>query len=685
MGAGSADECSESYAHPEVFRGGKCARVKNWQKDAQPEWPEAESGAPDRSEAGRDADATEVLPPAGPLPSAGEPPVTAPGSGWFGDSGAGPRGRGSSDAGRTEGPGSRIGGRAPRQPSPDPLARGRITWGTPAAPPAADPGPTAPIPNSFDPSPRTSRIPGNSEARDSAPGTGPGRGVDTGPDFDRTAVLPPTGGGAPGAAAADARDSGSASGYARGSAPGRGYSRASVPGSRPDSDFDRTAVLPPTGGGATGPAAAGVRDSAPGTGPGRGAGSGPDFDRTAVLPPTGGGVPGPAVGDARDSGSASGYTPGTGYTRASVPGSRPDPGFDRTAVLPPTGGGAPGAAAADARDFGPGTGPGRGAGSGGDFERTAVLPPAGAGASGAPTRVFSGPGEDPASPLPSGPATAALRDPWQETPEADAGHTHDPHEVTVQLDAVHLGDGVLLRADGGHRKSGPEASDGPVFVDASGRRNRLYRRLGILVAVACAVYAVVIVSTLLSGNSDAPWMPVPGQEEGAPAGQVDTTPQPSQSAQPTGTGTTAPQATPSAGAGATTEPGVESPASGTSGVTGGATGQPGTSAAPKTSAPGTDQNQGGGATGPDPTQSTQVPPPDSTDPSAPTGGDGTSVEPTAPTGGSTTGTDPGTGGGTNANGAGAPDPLAGQGGAPVVVAGPADTSTSPHLSPENTL
>ncbi len=36
VGAGSADECSESYAHPEVSRGGKCARVKDWQKDAQP-------------------------------------------------------------------------------------------------------------------------------------------------------------------------------------------------------------------------------------------------------------------------------------------------------------------------------------------------------------------------------------------------------------------------------------------------------------------------------------------------------------------------------------------------------------------------------------------------------------------------------------------------------------------------
>ncbi|MER6167485.1 hypothetical protein [Streptomyces violaceorubidus] len=271
---------------------------------------------------------------------------------------------------------------------------------------------------------------------------------------------------------------------------------------------------------------------------------------------------------------------------------------------------------------------------------------------------------------------------------AAAGHTHDPHEVTVQLDAVHLGDGGLLKADGGHRMSAPEASDGPVFVDASGRRSRLYRRLGILVGVACAVYAVVIVSTLLSGNSDAPWVPVPGQEEGAPAGRVDTTPLPSQSSLPTGAGTATPQATPSAGAGVTTGPGVEAPASGTSGVTGGTTVRPGTSADSESSVPGTDQHPaGGGASGPAPTQSTQVPPSDTTGPSAPTGGGGTSAGPTEPTGGSPTGTDPGAGG-THADGAGAPDPIAGRGGAPVVVAGADDTSTppsSPSLSPENTL
>ncbi|MFE9704011.1 hypothetical protein [Streptomyces sp. NPDC005930] len=333
-----------------------------------------------------------------------------------------------------------------------------------------------------------------------------------------------------------------------------------------------------------------------------------------------------------------------------------------------------------------GPGPSRGArGAAPDPDRTDVLPSAGPAA---PTRAFSAPAPAPA-PIPA-PATAALRDPWQELPDADgdahtgpgaAEHTHDPHEVTVQLDAVHLGDGVLLRAEGGHR-SRPEPSDGPVFVDASGRRSRLYRRLGILVGIACAVYAVVIVSTLLSGNSDAPWMPVPGQQEGAPAGQVDTTPVPSQSAQPSGTGDAVPQASPSADSGAATAPGAGAPASG---VTGGTAGQqPGTSNGPQTSSSGSGRTAGGsGATDPDPAQSTQSTPSAPTGASAPAGG-GTSVGPTEPTGGSTTGTDPGVDG-TNPNGAGDPDPVAGPADAPVVVAGPADTSTSPSLSPENTL
>uniref|UniRef100_UPI00351136E1 hypothetical protein n=1 Tax=Streptomyces calvus TaxID=67282 RepID=UPI00351136E1 len=105
--------------------------------------------------------------------------------------------------------------------------------------------------------------------------------------------------------------------------------------------------------------------------------------------------------------------------------------------------------------------------------------------------------------------------------------THDPHEVTVQLDAVRIGDGgVLRRSPSGPGGAGADGSGGgPVFVDESGRRIQLYRRIGIAVGLACAGYAAVMVATLLSGNSDAPWMPVPGQEQ-KPAGQVEPTPQP---------------------------------------------------------------------------------------------------------------------------------------------------------------
>ncbi len=241
-------------------------------------------------------------------------------------------------------------------------------------------------------------------------------------------------------------------------------------------------------------------------------------------------------------------------------------------------------------------------------------------------------------------------------------HTHDPHEVTVQPDAVHLGDGVLPRADGGHPQERPEASDGPVFVDASGRRSRLYRRLGILVGVACAVYAVVIASTLFSGNSDAPWKPVPGQEEGAPAGRVDTTPQPSRSAPPP-SGAAAPQATPSAGAGAATEPGDE--ARRVRYVRRGRRlrGAGRYDRRPRVLGARTDRTPGdGGATGPDPTQSTQVPPPTARTRRPRRAAAAPPSTRPEPTGGSTTGTDPGAGGSDGA----APSPV-----------GPATPSCSP--------
>ncbi|MFD5078459.1 hypothetical protein [Streptomyces sp. NPDC058371] len=115
---------------------------------------------------------------------------------------------------------------------------------------------------------------------------------------------------------------------------------------------------------------------------------------------------------------------------------------------------------------------------------------------------------------------------WEQPGEP--GHTHDPNEVTVQLD----GAGREVSRPAGAAPAGPERSDGPVFVDESGRRSRRYRRLGVIVGIACAVYAVVIVATLLSGNSSAPWLPVPGQQKDRPAGKVETSPLPADPARP---------------------------------------------------------------------------------------------------------------------------------------------------------
>ncbi|MFG2359461.1 hypothetical protein [Streptomyces sp. NPDC048521] len=192
----------------------------------------------------------------------------------------------------------------------------------------------------------------------------------------------------------------------------------------------------------------------------------------------------------------------------------------------------------------------------------------------------------PGFPKPSG----ALRDPWGESarsaldsaqrgPRTPAGSaadpTHDPHEVTVQLDAVQLGDVRLSPAAGAPRGSD---ADGPVFVDESGRRSRRFRLLGVLVAVACTVFAVVIVATLMSGSSDAPWLPVPGQNEEKPASQIDTSPLPSTSNAATpGTGAAtgpaaSPTARPTAGGGAGTfrpqaGTSADGPAAGTSAET----------------------------------------------------------------------------------------------------------------------
>ncbi|TJZ99627.1 hypothetical protein [Actinacidiphila oryziradicis] len=57
-------------------------------------------------------------------------------------------------------------------------------------------------------------------------------------------------------------------------------------------------------------------------------------------------------------------------------------------------------------------------------------------------------------------------------------------------------------------RSAPTA--GPVFVDASGRRRRRVRRLGLILMVLAAGYLTLVVSTALGGPTvDAPFLPLP--------------------------------------------------------------------------------------------------------------------------------------------------------------------------------
>ncbi|MER6527873.1 hypothetical protein [Streptomyces sp. NPDC001508] len=226
--------------------------------------------------------------------------------------------------------------------------------------------------------------------------------------------------------------------------------------------------------------------------------------------------------------------------------------------------------------------------------------------------------------------------------------------MTVQLDAVQLGDARLHPVEGARPSGGQDGSDGPVFVDESGRRSRRFRRLGMVVGLACAVYAVVIVATLLSGSSDAPWLPVPGENADRPAGKVDTSPMPAESVSPssTGTGSATPGPTPTASNGTTREPGTGAaqPGATTSpGRTGTAT-DPQPTASRSTSGSGAGGSGGGSTAGPKP--STEPPPSASPDPSDPVDPDGPSPDPSESAAGGSAGT------GTLAGDSPAPAPIA---------------------------
>jgi hypothetical protein len=254
---------------------------------------------------------------------------------------------------------------------------------------------------------------------------------------------------------------------------------------------------------------------------------------------------------------------------------------------------------------------------------------------------------------------AAPRDPWAAS--ADPEHTHDPHEVTVQLDGAAPGQETSPRKAEAGPGAPADPSDGPVFVDESGRRGRTFRRLGIAIGIACAVYAVVIVVTLLSGSSDAPWLPVPGQQDDKPAGQVDTSPAPTDPARPAGTHGVTPGTTPAASDGTTPSPGARATASAASADPSASA----TSAAPTAKPTRSPTKPGTGLGNPSASASTSPPPSGSPDPSPSTGTNSPSAPPSGPAPG------------TVADGPSTPRPVAQDPAGPA--APPAPTS------PENTL
>ncbi|WP_307835249.1 hypothetical protein [Streptomyces adelaidensis] len=268
--------------------------------------------------------------------------------------------------------------------------------------------------------------------------------------------------------------------------------------------------------------------------------------------------------------------------------------------------------------------------------------------------------------------SAAVPAPWEQPDQP--GRNHDPHEVTVQLDGVGRevpeGGGNHAGQGGDGAVAGAPDSDGPVFVDVSGRRRNLYRRLGIAVGTTCAAYAVVIVGTLVSGNSDAPWLPVPMQKDDKPAGRVDTPPLPDESADRSDEAEGGvPDSGPWPGrTGVTSSPSGKSPDGSTGGVKG-----PQTSAGAKPSAgasasakPKPKPKPSASVKDPAPSVSPSGPPKDSPSPSA-------SPSPSpSPTDSGPAGPAPGSGTDTVADGPASPAPVE-----------PAPSTSEPSQSPQD--
>ncbi|MGX1882822.1 hypothetical protein [Streptomyces sp. NPDC055287] len=217
-------------------------------------------------------------------------------------------------------------------------------------------------------------------------------------------------------------------------------------------------------------------------------------------------------------------------------------------------------------------------------------------------------------------------DNWRDDTRTGYPQDPNPSEITVQLGTAQL-DGLDRQLPAGPEPQ--DSSDGPVFVDESGRRSKKLRRIGWVLAFACACYAVTLIVALAGGNSAAPWLQIPGlADDKKKPDTVRISPAPDDSLSPGATPPGTPGATPSVSAGATVAPSAD--------------GTPGT--VPLAPEPGASTSE-----------STRPPKEDS--PPQATGGSGAGTQPDPGSGGSGTDPAPGTdAGGTDAGTGTEPDP-----------------------------
>jgi hypothetical protein len=187
---------------------------------------------------------------------------------------------------------------------------------------------------------------------------------------------------------------------------------------------------------------------------------------------------------------------------------------------------------------------------------------------------------------------------WREG--ARAGHTHEPNEVTIQLDGLGRQLSELLPEPGA-----PEGSDGPVFVDESGRRSKTLRRVGWILAAICVCYAVTLVVAVLGGNSSAPFLPLSGQEGHKKADEVQVPPAPGESAGALASPGATPSSSPSAPVAGGSAAVQGTPAAGSSSESGAGTGS---SASTSVVPPKEHTESGGGGTAPSAETSAATPP-----------------------------------------------------------------------------